>query len=190
MRYHYKLKNLPFVFNPFDVRINFDPQDTAISVETQISISETEKFNPAFIDWCRQQNIILQEGRYFESRPNALGALHRDTLDIKNKDNPYIVKFNFIFNSYGTEMCWYKTTSDDCRYVYTSDGNFPLAAYHKNKCTEIYKASADEHCMLYGGAIHRLINSENNGVNRKCYSYMMVNYSWYTAVKNFSYFLE
>jgi len=188
MRYHYKLKNLPFEFKPFEVEIPFVPT-RGCEVENKIPSSKTEEFNPEFLQWAHDNRIILIEGRYFESTPTAVYELHRDTTSLLNLDNLKILKFNFIFDSYGSEMKWYSTSEGYNGYVYTNTNNMQIRGYKVDECKEIYSTQTNEHCMLTGGVIHTLVNSENNGVNRRCYSYLTY-LPWWWAVKQFSYFLE
>jgi hypothetical protein len=188
MRYHYKLKNLPFEFKPFEVEIPFVPPPGS-AVENKIPASKTEEFNPEFLQWVHDNGIIINEGRYFESTPTAVYDLHRDTVSLLNLDNLQILKFNFIFDSHGSEMKWYSTNEGYNGYVYTNTNNVRIRGYKVDECKEIYSAQTNEHCMITGGVIHTLLNSENNGVNRRCYSYMTY-LPWDIAVKQFSYFLE
>jgi len=189
MRCHYKLKNLPFEFKPFDVEIPKRPELNEI-VETEILIDDTKKFNPEFFEWVKEHNILLIFNRYFESAPGATYDLHRDTQTIKNKDLLKIVNFNFIFDSYGSEMRWYHTNEGYDGYLYKNPLGQEIIGYDKDKCTEIYRAQTDEHCMISGGIIHTLINSQQQQINRKCYSYTMVNYHWNKAEDYFKDFLE
>jgi hypothetical protein len=133
---------------------------------------------------------VIGEGRYFESTPTAEYYLHRDTNILVNRDQLRIVKFNFIFDSYGSEMRWYNTNEGYDGYVYKNTVNKHIRGYDINQCTEIFRTPTNEHCMLSGGVIHTLLNGQNNGINRRCYSYMMINHPWDEAVTRFSYFLE
>lgn len=190
MRCHYKLKNLPFEFRPFEVQTSLRlPQGGPPGViETEISPTQTKECNPEFLKWVHDNGIILTEGRYFESQPHAGYNLHRDSLALHNIDDLHLVKFNFIFHSNGTEMKWYSTNKGYCGYKYTTD-NQPILGYHVDKCKELYSAQADAHCMILGGVIHNLSNSANKGINRQCYSYQAC-LCWNTAVKQLNYFLE
>lgn len=188
MRCHYNLINLPFNFVPFEVRKD-DPLNENGMLEKTINQNDLINHNKDFLDWIHKQDLTLQPGRYFESAPNCQYLLHRDTYDLKNI-NVDLVKFNFVFDSVGTKMSWYKTNPLYEGEVFTNVLKDPMIKYDRKKCKVIYTTPVDSHCMINGGVIHDLMNFSNFGRNRRCYSFIINNLSWNQAVEKFSDYLK
>ena len=189
MKCHYKLINLPFEFKPFDVDIHSDQKFSKIK-EIPLAIHVIRKSNPGLFEWLEKYKLILISCRYFESVMGSTYELHRDTPSKKNKDLLNLINFNFIFDSYGSEMRWYRTNEGYNGYLYMNPFDRQIVGYDIEQCTEIYRAQTDEHCMISAGIIHTLINSEQQKVKRKCYSFTIGNYDWDTAVDHLRDFLE
>ncbi|CAB4133553.1 hypothetical protein UFOVP257_275 [uncultured Caudovirales phage] len=161
MQYHYNI-NLPVVFNPIDIY----PSGTVFSktVEMKIDNVQIEKENFELVAWLKSLGLCIEGGRYFESTPHVKYKIHVDSPD------SVAVKLNFIYSSFNSEMIWYELLPNQTGVAYTNISDEVLPWYEYNQVKEVYKVNTDTHCLINAGAIHQLINSDNHGVNRKCYS--------------------
>lgn len=187
MRYHFELVNLPFEFKPFEVQIPYD-RNGLTYIEVAVPLSETKNFNPKFLNWAQEHGVEPTHCRYFESSPEFITNMHRDSTSLENNDKP-LIKFNFIFDSYNSEMNWYRTNDGYDGYIYKNDVDESILGFSEKECMRIYNAPTNTHCMFSAGIIHDLRNGKNNGVWRKVYSYL-VPLSWDEAVNRFDYFLK
>jgi hypothetical protein len=182
-RYHYNI-NLPFTFNP----IKFIEQEGPNHVlEQPINLVQLIDENPEMQDWLNSKALLVTDARYFHSLPNQRYYKHIDvnrssqgnaTTMIIPKYVPKI-KLNFIFNSTGTIMKWYKLLPGKFGNCYVNEEGESVLAFPDESVTEIYTAEVDKHCLIDAGTIHDLSNSENNNVPRECYSLILD--SWWQS---------
>ena len=193
MRQHFNLKNLPFEFKSFQVRFPGEELDPVLKFfEKPIELDEVNLHNPEFLNWLKSNNLTVVDQRYFESAPNAVYRLHRDSIQRENQEDHNIIKFNFIFDSLSTEMTWYIEKDSNAGQIHPNrvgSKYYPLKIFDKDKCSVIYKAQTNNHCMINGGVVHDLVNSDNNGNNRKCYSFM-IHKDWQTTVDQLAEYLD
>ena len=193
MRQHFNLKNLPFEFKSFQVRQPGEELHPVLKFfEKPISLEDVRLHNPDLLSWIENNNLSLVDQRYFESAPNAEYHLHRDSIQRENHEDRNIVKINFIFDSYSTEMTWYKEREPNPGQIHPNrvgSTYYPLKIFKKEECFAVYKTQTNRHCILNGGVVHDLVNSDNNGINRKCYSFM-IHKDWLTTVDQLAEYLE
>ena len=136
-----------------------------------------DMINPEFHKWIESLGLYVDPkwGRYFHSHPHQVYSIHADSKEsIKPR-----VKLNLIFDSYDTEMIWYKIKEEDnikdkriLNTIYTMRAKTitTIRNYNENNCVEIYRTKVNDHCILDSAKIHSLINGENQGKNRRCFS--------------------
>jgi hypothetical protein len=124
--------------------------------------------NPEFHDWIESFGLRIKssESRFFISNPYQQYSIHADS------SNPTIhkTKLNIMFNSFGTEMIWFKAKNES----FYND-QMGIRVYPKHNCTEIFKTLVDTPCLINGSQIHTLVNSDNRGLQRRCYSLCLAN---------------
>jgi hypothetical protein len=179
-RYHYNT-NFPFTFNPIEID---DRQGTWF--EGLIDIGQLMDENPEMTRWLHDHMLLISDARYFQSLPNQKYYKH---IDVDRSDSAqnftkilpkkaHKVKLNFVYNSTGTIMKWYKLLPGQFGDCFINDQGETVLGFHDEKVTEIYRAEVDNHCLIDAGTIHDLSNSENNNVPRRCYSLILDSW-WY-----------
>jgi hypothetical protein len=174
-RYHYNT-NFPFTFNPIEID---DRQ--GIWFEGLIDIGQLMDENPEMEHWLRWHKLLISSARYFQSLPNQNYDKHIDversngsknlTRIMPKKANK--VKLNFVYNSTGTIMRWYKLLPGQFGECFKNYQGETVLRFSDESVTEIYRAEVDKHCLIDAGTIHDLTNSENNNTPRKCYSLIL-----------------
>jgi hypothetical protein len=185
-RYHYNI-NIPIKFNPFLVT----DKNNRANFEKPISLLFLLKDNKELLTWLSKLNLYVQHARFFQSTPHDVYNKHIDAhrpLDGTYINQADIVKLNFIYNSTGTTMRWYKLSDGQRGEFYTNTNNDTVMGFSADKVVEVYSAAVDTNCILDGGTIHDLTNGENNNLNRMCYSLTIQSYdqkklTWDSAVK-------
>ena len=141
--------------------------------------------NDEFNDWLRSVGLMIDDewSRYFHSFPHQRYGIHADS---KISYLPR-TKLNIIFDSYGSEMVWYKyEPKNKKRNIILMEHSAPIPNgeklnpaiirnYSNDDCQEIFRTKVDTHCLIDGARIHTLINSDNRGVSRRCYSLTLLN---------------
>lgn len=136
--------------------------------------------NDQIHQWLESVGLYVDDkwSRYFHSFPNQRYGIHADS---KMSYVPR-TKLNVVFDSYGTEMVWYRynpTRSRRSIILTEYDAPLPLGdKYNKNvirnyeeqDCEEICRTITDTSCLIDASKIHTLINSDNQGKQRRCYS--------------------
>jgi hypothetical protein len=203
MRCHYPTR-LPIEFNPWlsttDPRFGSSTPD--VTVELGMGIHELISNNLPLFRWLRTMDLRMISARIFRSVPKEHYHLHVD-LDPPENMNPdnqrfrlddssdydyeRVIKLNFIYNSHGSEMRWYRLKEGRQAQSWTNPSGVVSLAYDINDCDEIYATACDSHCLLHGGRIHTLQNTTNCDELRMCYSIMIQNatdtLTWSQAVK-------
>ena len=201
-RYHYPM-TLPLEFNPWIGVDNdrFGSYDEKITRESSANISEFVGTNQRLYSWLRQKDIMVYSIRVFRSVPKEHYHLHRDLMpDSKaqanqryinqqgNYDYDRVIKLNFIYNSWGSTMTWY--SSDQTPTTWINPSGVASEHYQIEDCREEYTTACDQHCLVNGGQIHTLKNTDNKGKPRICYSLMIQNstdtLTWDQAVDIFN----
>jgi len=181
-RYHYNI-NLPFTFNPTELDSNINEQRF---FEKEIDSIRIMGENPELTEWLQQKNLYVETTRCFQSEPFQRYKKHVDALgDKANK-----VKLNFIYNSTGTLMKWYKLKDGKTGIAYKNQVGEPIIVFPDDTVFEIYRAQVDQNCILDGGTIHDLRNNGNNQNHRLCYSLTLQScspnpFTWDKAVEIF-----
>jgi hypothetical protein len=207
-RCHYPLNTLCPNFVPWialdDPRFGAGQSSGEVVRELAIETEELWLQNAAFCTWLGDLDIEVYSLRMFRSLPGAVYQLHVDVdpnqrleenpwlMPTKNLDYVYdgVVKLNFMVNSHDTTMTWYRLKSG-CGPTRTIDtsGNTSFGFSQKD-CDEIYHTACDTACLINGGRIHTLTNTNNMGKRRLCYSLMIQNrqrtLTWDSAVELFT----
>jgi hypothetical protein len=190
-RFHYPLAT-PYEFIPWIPILHhrLGPVVTQhITKELSISPKELWQHNNVFCRWLGQLGLEVYGVRLFRSVPNVEYRLHID-IDPEqvpqhhqaDSNEPYLynslVKLNFVYSSWGSTMSWYRLRQAskaiyDCNY----DGHRSLG-FMKEDCEQLYHTACDTACLIHGGRIHTLTNSDNRGQPRLCYSIMIQNTDW------------
>jgi hypothetical protein len=150
--------------------------------------------NREFNDWLETMNLEIGEGgRFFNSLPNQVYKMHIDKqLSSAHTD---CVKINIIFDSYDTIMNWYNLKSGKEGYEELNLIGHPLLRYFSEDVEKIYTAEVNQTCLINAMIIHDLINGDNQGISRKCYSMPLIDsiskirISWKDAKKRFKKYL-
>lgn len=203
-RCHYPLNTLSTEFVPWialeDPRFGAQSNQEAVR-ELAIELEELWLHNAAFCTWLAELDIEVYSLRMFRSQPMAVYQLHLDVdpnraleenpwlMTTKNLDYVYdgVVKLNFMVNSHGTTMTWYRLKSG-CGPTNTIDtsGNTSFG-FSQEDCDEIYHTACNTACLLNGGRIHTMNNTKNMGTRRLCYSMMIQNrqrtLTWDSAIE-------
>ena len=190
IRPHYNI-TLPFEFTP--VQVNGPLQD---HFEIPIDVRHLVQKNHELRLWLQQLGLRIDGARYFQSCPYLVYKKHIDAErppsgELLNRAD--VVKLNFVYNSTGSTMRWYKLLDGQTGEYYLNTYNEYTMGFPEDRVVEIYQANTDTHCLLDGGTIHDLANGENNNVNRICYSLILQfskntrseKLTWDTAVKIF-----
>jgi hypothetical protein len=136
--------------------------------------------NPEFHRWIESLGLYIDDtwGRFFPSTPYQQYGIHADS---KMSFLPR-TKINIIFDSYGTEMIWYRyeprpghRTIIHTEYQQVFSQLLPLnkntiRIYDPEDCVEVFRTNTDQHCILDASKIHTLINSDNRGKMRRSFS--------------------
>lgn len=164
--YHANI-NLPVPFVPYDY---IDTEETLQFKNNKIDFS---KINNQFFEWLSDCGLSCcpRRSRYFSSRPYQKYSIHADSKDSQS----FNTKLNIIFDSDGTIMKWYKLREQFNRIPDSHFFTGFIRNYNENQVTEIYTMKCDTSCLLDGSKIHTLINSNNNNLMRKCYSFTLMN---------------
>lgn len=204
MRPHYNI-SLPQEFNhwldPWDERFGPYAVNQAAR-EITVDLEELALHNAWFVSWLNEHGLDVYYTRVFRSRPNVWYHLHRD-VDPTRPDvelmrrtgqlqNIYdrVVKINLIFNSQGSQMQWYRERDGQQIQPRSNSNGYVSMTYEMSQVDVIYTADCDTHCLINGGEIHTLINTENNGEPRICYSVFLkrqdsTDITWHEAVDLF-----
>jgi hypothetical protein len=165
--FHRKLK-IPVEFKVS----NFIPEDhnkidpSAPPLRKTINVViPREVINSEFHDWIESVGLYIDPiwGRYFESHPFEKYNIHADSL----APELHRTKINIIYDSYGTEMVWYDLNP---KFEMCVKKTKVIRIYNEFICKEIFRTEVNTSCLMDGAKIHTLINSENQNINRKCYS--------------------
>lgn len=167
-RFHRNIQ-IPVEFKQFKVKTENDIIGEK-NFEKPIDLLELDKANPEFVAWLASLNLKVAKARYIESRPDVRYELHVDDYRpaIRN-----IIKLNFIFSSFGSEMIWYDLLPGFSSLPQLNGIGEYMPIYPDHHVIEIYRHPANSHCLIDGRHIHTLQNSSNQGVNRICYSLFM-----------------
>ena len=168
-RFHRSI-HIPVEFKPFKIK----GTDSAIEdrmIERTINLIDLAQSNPEFITWLTSLNLKVSKGRYFESLPGAKYDLHVDDYRPAVKN---LIKINLIFSSYGSEMVWYELLPEHAAVPCINALGEYMPKYPETHVTEVYRHMADTHCLIDGRHIHTLLNSDNQGQNRICYSLFLI----------------
>lgn len=163
--YHRQI-NLPIDFIPFQV-IGDDAIIVGDLSEKDLDLSRIKNTNPDLIAWLESLGLRVIKAKYFEGKPNIKYPIHKD--DFRTYITS-VIKLNFVFNSDGTEMIWYKLKPDHMPIPDKNSLGQYIYFYSESHIDEVYRNSADRHCILDANHVHTVSISENNNVNRKCYS--------------------
>ena len=139
-----------------------------------------DMINPEFHQWIESLGLYVDDswGRYFHSSPHQQYSIHADS---KMSFLPR-TKINIMFDSYGTEMIWYRyePRPGHRSIVHTEyKQKFPrlieankniIRVYDPEDCVEVFRTNTDQPCILDGAIPHTLINSDNRGKMRRCFS--------------------
>jgi hypothetical protein len=131
---------------------------------------------------CFRSEPFQRYNKHVDTNPNEYHALG----DKANK-----VKLNFVYNSTGTTMKWYKLKDGKTGISYENQVGEPVIGFPDDTVIEIYRAQVDQNCILDGGTIHDLQNGRNNKNYRLCYSLTLQSWSpepftWDSAIKVFA----
>ncbi len=121
-----------------------------------------------FMQWVIKHNVTWDRAKMFNSPPNYRYKLHIDGNTHMN-----CVKLNIVFNSYNTVMNWYKPKNGYQGYMGTNNLNRPVLYWDREHCDLVHTATVDTVCLINGGEIHDLVNTDNQGQNRHCYSFSL-----------------
>jgi hypothetical protein len=188
-RYHYNI-NLPFTFNPTKLDGSIDQR----FFEKKINSARVMEENPELTEWLQQKNLYVETTRCFRSEPFQRYNKHVDTNPNEYHalgDKANKVKLNFVYNSTGTTMKWYKLKDGKTGISYENQVGEPVIGFPDDTVIEIYRAQVDQNCILDGGTIHDLQNGRNNKNYRLCYSLTLQSWSpepftWDSAIKVFA----
>lgn len=181
--YHKNLK-IPNLFVPYEL-----DYDSFVELPLQRS-----KINSEFLVWLEDLNLNFDSAsRFFNSIPFQEYSLHTDySADIPLEN---CIKLNLIYDSSNTMMSWW-----NCKEGYRGElrNNFQneiIRYYDKTRCDLVHLAITDQHCLINGGVIHSMVNSQNHGRKRKCYSFALVDknsgerITWEQGIQIFNHYI-
>jgi hypothetical protein len=179
-KYHFNI-NIPVNFNPMVMY----PKDTTIKSDTEIKVDDQQFYyqNNELTSWLKSLGLRVEGVRYFESVPYTKYKIHTDSLD------KIAVKLNFVYDSHNSEMLWFEKKDTFENSTFTNVSNEQIPVYEFKDLREVYRVKTDTNCLINGGLIHQLVNSDNMGVNRKCFSLKLewvdkeTKLTWYDAVE-------
>lgn len=124
--------------------------------------------NEEFHDWIESFGVRIKssESRFFISNPHQKYSIHADSIS----PTKHRTKLNIMFNSFGTEMIWFKARNES---LYKNQVGIRI--YNQHNCIEVFRTLVDTPCLIDGAQIHTLINSDNKGLQRRCYSLCLAN---------------
>ena len=184
---HYAIR-IPVEFTHWikddDPRFGSDPN--SIADEISVDYNEFMQHNNEFSRWLGDIGLTVYNFRLFRSYPGSVYQLHRDidptaeylpAFDRGQYQYERIIKINMIFNSQGSTMNWYsqKRSTLPLSNILSNPQGYAALKYFPEQCQLQYSTSCDTHCLINGGRIHNLINSENQTGNRYCYSIFISN---------------
>jgi len=191
IRCHYPTGQLPHKFVPWidltDPRFGIDYPHKATS-EISILLEELWLHNSELCLWLAQLGIPVYSIRMFRSRPNRSYQLHIDVdptdsawvtpLDADLHVYDQIIKLNFIYHSHSSTMTWYTLKEGCTAHTHVNHSGYTSLSFDQEDCDQIHHTSCDTDCLINGGRIHTLTNSDNNGSFRLCYSLFLQNNSF------------
>ena len=159
--FHFNI-NIPIKFVPMEMY----PEGTIINnnIELKVDDEKIKKINSELFNWLNSFGIDVEGVRYFESIPFTKYKIHSDSAD------RIAVKLNFVYNSYNSKMLWFDVIKTPKDSTFTNVSNESIPTYEFEDLKELYSTITDTHCLIDGGVIHQLVNSDNHGINRKCFS--------------------
>lgn len=181
--YHRNLK-IPNLFVPYE-------PDYDSFVELPL---EKSKINSEFLVWLEDLNLSFDSAsRFFNSIPFQRYGLHADY----SADDPHdhCIKLNLIYDSSGTMMSWWKVKEGYQGDLRNNYQNEMVRYYDRKHCGILHLARTDQHCLINGGIIHSMFNSQNHGRKRKCYSFALVDknsgerITWEQSIQIFNHYI-
>ena len=172
---HHRI-DLPVEFTPWISRSDprFSPQDQTNTREIEIGRSEYSSVNRSLVLWLLEQDLVVDSVRVFRSVPMDHYHLHRDLAPHAPLDTA-VVKLNFIYHSWGSRMQWYTLKPGRTAGQWLNPSGVVSQHYRPEDCDLVWDTECDQHCLINGGEIHTLKNTENQGQPRMAYSWVINN---------------
>lgn len=194
IRPHYNIE-LPVEFTPWISRSDprFLPQGQTKTREIEIGRSEYSSVNRELILWLLERDLTVSAMRVFRSVPLDHYHLHRDLAPNQPEDTA-VIKLNFVYHSWGSRMQWYRLKPGRTAGQWLNPSGVLSQHYSPKDCELVWDTECDSHCLINGGEIHTLKNTENQGQPRMAYSLVIQNYTrdltWDQAVEIFKPWLD
>jgi len=155
---------------PFDIHA-YEYTNTPDSLSMKNNRIDFTRIEPIFFEWLNDYGITCcsRWSRYFHSKPHEIYNIHADSIS----ENQPKTKINIIFDSYDTIMKWYELKPIYKRLPETMFVQGVIRIYKPNQCKEVFQTQVNSNCIIDGSKIHTLINGDNQGKKRKCFSFAL-----------------